>query len=153
VGFSISFIDSLDERPYDDLQVRAARGLLILGASSEGFLANLGEWGREFYQKQWKESLVSLVGGEQKVALITTYSNPLIASHIECWALYRDGDTVHAQNHLLFYDNLGRTFSVESASKFLRERETRDEDGALISEWAVPFEDVRSFTERLVRLT
>ncbi len=150
MGFSIGFVNKSDERPFDDLAVKAARGVLLLGDTTEGFLANLGEWDRATYQAHWRRSLRLLLDGFSKTALITTYSSPSIASHLEWWALYRTGDLVHIQNQLVLYDNLDRAFSVESANSFLKDRETEDEDGAEISEWAIPFRDVESFAKQLL---
>lgn len=148
MAFSIEFSDRLDEQPYDDPQIKAANGILVLGDDFESFLSNLGEWTRERYRTQWMRELSLLMGGASKVALITTYSSPEISSHLELWALYRDEEMVRIQNQLLFYDDLEANFSVENAREFLKNRETKTEDGAPISEWNVSFDEIKHFVDQ-----
>ena len=55
--FSIGFTDEPLEYPYDDIRVPAAPGLLIIGKTMEGLLANLAKWNKETYESQWKSEL------------------------------------------------------------------------------------------------
>jgi hypothetical protein len=102
------------------------------------------------YEAQWLRSLERLVAGDMKVTLITQYVNPAESSNLEWWALYRgEHDLVYVQNHLRFYDQLGGDFSVVDANRFLQERITANEDGNRISEWEVPFTDIKLFVDRI----
>jgi hypothetical protein len=63
--------------------------------------------------------------------------------------MYLVGNTVYFQNHLLFYDQLAKPFSIESPFSFLRGRETTNEDGRRISEWEVSLSEVQAFASTL----
>ena len=80
---------------------------------------------------------------------MTEYVGPEASSKLEWWPLYRLGDTVHVQNHLLFYDQLTEPFSLANAAKFIRDRQTVNEDGLAISEWTVAFSDLEDFARSL----
>jgi len=145
MAFSIGFMDLPLEHPYEDEFTSAARGLILLGESSEEFLANLREWNPEEYRYQWRCSIQNLLDGGHKAVLITTFSSPVNASHLEWWALYREGECIFAQNQLLFFDGIEDRFDPHRAVEFLRERQTVNEDGVPISEWDFSMDDLRSF--------
>jgi hypothetical protein len=145
--FSIRFMDVPPEYPYDDGTTRAARGLIVLGDWREEFLASLGDWTEAEYRQQWARSIQTLLEGNSKAVLIATFSRPTIASHLEWWALYREGENIFVQNQLLFYDQVEGEFDPKHAVEFLRERRTSNEEGLAISEWAVSMNDLRAFAE------
>jgi hypothetical protein len=147
--FSISFMDAPPEHPYENRSTKAARGIIVLGDSTEEFLANLHEWTQAEYREQWRRSIRSLIAGQKRAVLITTFSSPTVASHLEWWALYREGEEVFAQNQLLFFDGLEDEFDASRAVDFLRERQTENEEGLAISEWSVSMHDVRVFGKLL----
>lgn len=148
MAFSISFMNLPLEHPYEDESIKAARGLIVLGDSSEEFLANLREWTEAEYREQWINSIRSLLDGELKAVLITTFSSPTVASHLEWWALYRVGEDVFAQNQLLFFGHVKGEFDSNKAVQFLKDRETRNEEGLPISEWTVSMDDLRLYAEK-----
>jgi hypothetical protein len=143
--FWIGFLKVQLEHPYEDPSTAAARGRIVLRAYGEEFLASLHEWTEATYQKQWRGAIASLIQGEDKAVLITNFNSPAIASHLEWWALYREGETIFAQNQLLFFDDLNREFEASAAVDFLRPRDTKNEEGLPISEWAISMDDLRSF--------
>jgi len=145
MAFAIGFEDAPLEHPYDDASIPAARGRIVLGDWAEEFLANLGEWTPEEYRNQWRRSIQSLLEGQRKAVLITTFSSPKIASHIEWWALYRVGEEVFAQNQLLFFEDIGGKFDTNRAVEYLRERRTENNEGVSISEWNVSVSDLEAF--------
>ena len=145
MAFSIAFQDEPLCYPYDDPATPAACGLLVLGDWKEEFLASLHQWSKEDYEKQWRHAINVLIHGTRKSALITEYISPEAASHLVWWPMHLVGETVFFQNHLLFYDQLERPFFIEDALSFVRDRETMDEDGKRICEWAVNFSDVEAF--------
>jgi hypothetical protein len=145
MAFSISFLKVPPELPYGDATTKAARGLIVLGDFKEEFLSNLREWTQSEYREQWARSIRSLLEGEVKAVLMTTFSSPTVASHLEWWALYREGEHVFAQNQLLFYDDVEGEFDTDSAVEFLRDRQTVNEEGLPISEWSVSMDDLRAF--------
>jgi len=146
--FSISFMDTPPEYPYDDPFAKAARGAIVLGGFREEFLASLGEWTEEGYRQQWKRSIRSLLDGERKAVLITTFSSPTSASHLEWWALYREGEKVLVQNQLVFFKDIQGVFDVNRAVDALREHQSHGEEGTRISEWVVSINELRDFAEQ-----
>ena len=148
MSFSICFTGEPDQYLGDDPNVPYAMGRIVAGELDEGFASTLYEWGKRDYEAQWLHSLERIVAGDMKVTLITQYVNPAESSNLEWWALYRgEHDLVYAQNHLRFYDQLGGDFSVVDANRFLQERITANEDGKRISEWEVPFTDIKLFVD------
>ena len=146
MAFSISFLDAAPEYPYEDAFTKGARGLIVLAEYSEEFLASLGEWTHTQYREQWARSIQRLIEGDAKAVLITTFSSPDVASHLEWWALYREGEDVFAQNQLLLFDDLTGKFDVSRAVEYLRDRQTVNEEGLPISEWRVSMDDLRVFS-------
>ncbi len=59
--------------------------------------------------------------------------------------MYVVGNAVFIQNHFLFYDQLAEPFSAQNQFSLLRDRQTTDEEGNKISEWAVDVSDVEEF--------
>ena len=149
MAFSICFTGEPDQYLGDDPNVPYAMGSIVAGGLDEGFASTLYEWSKSDYEAQWLRSLEQLIVGSTKVVLITQYVNPSESSNLEWWALYRgEDDMVYVQNHLRFYDQLGSDFSVADASKFLAERITVNADGNRISEWEVPFTEIKLFVDR-----
>jgi hypothetical protein len=149
MSFSICFTGEPDQYLGDDPNVPYAIGHIVAGELDQGFTSTLYEWGKTDYEAQWSRSLERLVAGDMKVTLITQYVNPAKSSNLEWWALYRgEHGLVYVQNHLRFNDQLG-DFSVADANRFLQERITANEDGNRISEWDVPFTDIKVFFDRI----
>jgi hypothetical protein len=102
------------------------------------------------HEAQWLQSLERFINGDKKTVLITQYLNPTQPSNLEWWALYRgDDDVVYVQNQLRFCDQLAEGFTVAEANKFLGERITVNEEGNRISEWEVPFSEIRLFVDKM----
>jgi hypothetical protein len=121
----------------------------VAGELDEEFHADLHDWGKQEYETQWLQALDGLLQGEQKAVLIIRYVNQKQSDNLEWWALYRDDDTVHVQNHLPFYAAFDREFSVAEASSFLHDRVTVDENGNRISEWDVPLKEIQLFVAQI----
>jgi hypothetical protein len=147
MAFSISFINAPLEYPYEDASAKATRGLIVIGNFREEFLSNLREWTQAEYREQWSRSIRSLLEGERKAVLITTFSSPTIATHLEWWPLYREGENIFVQNHLLFYKDVDGEFDANRAVDFLMDRQTENEEGLPISEWSVSMDELRAFAE------
>jgi len=149
--FSISFTDDPPDYLYDDPQIPSQSGLLVLGKTIEGFSSNLGTWDKSQYEDQWLSQLSSLVQGSRKVALVVSFNNPAFGSNFEIWALYREGEIVHLQNHLPWYDSFPAAFDISTISDHLREREVNSSEGSPISEWRLPVRDFELFLRRASR--
>ena len=143
LAFMICFTD--EPNTYTDEDSTWAIGQIVAGELNERFHANLHEWDKQAYESQWLQSVEGLLRGDQKAVLITYFVNQRESSNLEWWALYRDGDTVHIQNHSPWYDSFDREFSVAEASSFLHDRVTVDADGNRISEWDVPLREIELF--------
>lgn len=146
--FSIGFTEEPLQYPYDDANIPAAAGRLLLVKSIEEFLANLSIWGKSDYESHWTRELKALVEGTPKVALVVSYDDPKAASNMEIWRVYRDGELAHFQNQLLPYSNLPQQFEVSKMSQYIHDRVVRNEEGKQISEWDVPIRDIESFVRR-----
>lgn len=123
-------------------------GLLTIGDYREGFAACLYRWNKKDYESQWREATRNLLEGRDRAALIVEYVGHE-AWKLEWWPMYRVGETVFLQNHLLFFDQLARPFSIDDPYSSLKDRETVDEDGNRISEWSVNFSEIESFARSL----
>jgi hypothetical protein len=145
MSFSIKFLNEPLLYPFDDVNTPAASGVLIIGDSKEGFVSSLYQWSKQQYETQWKQAVRILLEGNSKAALITEYLSPDAASHLQWWAMYREGETVYLQNHLLFYDQLEKPFSIENPYESLQDRETISQEGQQISEWSVSILEIEQF--------
>lgn len=143
MAFSISFLDE----PLDDLNgAPGAWGRIELGDFQERFLANLSAWSVRDYETHWKEQLACLLTGAERIALITLFQRPADNAHLEWWALYREGKTVHAQNQIrIFEEHIVGPFSLECALNSLSDRQTVSDEGDKISEWQIEIGDIERF--------
>ena len=124
-----------------------AVGTIVLGEDRDGFEVSLEWWGRAAYQRQWLEAARRLVNGTDRVMFLVSYDGPDATFHL-AWPAWRDGNRVHVQNWLVLTEQLSTPFDPDAADRFVRDRQTTNEDGEPISEWDVDFEDVRAFVER-----
>jgi hypothetical protein len=143
--FSIGFTNESVEFPYDDPSIPAAPGRLLLGNSTEEFLANLSLWSKSDYESHWTRELKVLVEGKSKVALVVSYDDPKASSNMEIWRVYRDGEWAHFQNQLPWYGDLPHDFDVSKMSQYVQDRVVTTAEGNLISEWDVAIRDIESF--------
>jgi hypothetical protein len=124
-------------------------GEIVIGDLHETFVASLASWTRDDYDRHWRKALERLIAGADRSALITDYveppTHPSDGSYLVWWPLYRDGDTVYVQNHILFFGQLSQPFSSERPWDSVRDRETVNEDGQKISEWATTIEEIKYF--------
>ena len=145
MAFSIAFTAEPLCYPYEDPTTPAASGLLTFGATKETFLSSLYEWTRKDYEQQWRQAIAAILFQKSKAALITSYGSPDNATHLEWRPMYVVGSTVY----LLFYDQLPKPFSIENAFRFLRDRQTTNEEGKRISEREVSLAELEDFARSL----
>jgi hypothetical protein len=122
-----------------------ARGDLTLGTFSEDFESSLSYWSPTDYQRQWIIAATRLADGESTSAFITSLDDPSHANFIVWWPAWRIGGSVALQNQLLFFDTLTGAFDASDPYAHVRTRKTVSQDGALISEWVVDSEDIRTW--------
>jgi hypothetical protein len=146
MAFSINFTNKPNEYLDDDPSVASAIGRIIAGELDEEFVSSLYEWNEADYRSQWMGSLQRFLNGSDRAVLITFFVNSKESANLQWWALYRGEEgVVHVQNHLPWYENFTREFSIAEAESFLGDRITADEEGHSISEWDVPIRDIESF--------
>jgi hypothetical protein len=124
-------------------------GKIVIGDFQETFAASLRFWTRDDYVRHWRSALEKLISGADRSALITDYveppPRPSANSYLVWWPLYRYGDTVYVQNHILLFEQLIRPFSAECPWDSVRDRQVVNEDGQNISEWATTVGDIKYF--------
>jgi CdiI N-terminal domain len=143
--FSIKFLEKPLIYPFDDAKTPAASGELTMGQSTEGFYSSLYQWSTQNYEKQWSDAIRVLLGGALKAALIVEYLSPDVASQLEWWAMYREGEVVYFQHQLVFYRQLTNPFSLDAPFASLRDRQTINQEGQQISEWSVSLSEIEQF--------
>jgi hypothetical protein len=148
--FSIGFTDEALEYPFEDTSIPAAPGSLVLGSSTEGFLANISLWEKADYESHWNRELEALVSGSSKVGLVVSYDNPKASSNLEIWRVYRDGEWAHFQNQILPYSHLPADFDISEISQYIQDRVVITAEGNKISEWDVLISDIESFLARFL---
>src|ERR1051326_4178063 len=146
--FLIEFTDEPLEFPYDDTSIPAAPGKVVLGKSTEEFVANLSLWSKSDYESHWARELKALVEGSSKVALVVSYDDPKASSNMEIWRVYRDGEWAHFQNQLPFYSDLPHNFEISKMSEYIQDREVITAEGNRLSEWDVAVRDIELFLQR-----
>ncbi len=138
--FSIRFVNDAEALPPAD----AAYGRIEIGEFSERFVSDVSLWTRADYERQWRKAAL-LIQDSDRAAMITSLTAPSSANFIRWWVLYREGDGVILQEQILFFDELTARFDPEAPERFVKERETRSEDGQMISEWTTSREALRAF--------
>jgi hypothetical protein len=141
--FSISFVDYTLPSYKVDEQTRL--GLICIGDLKEHFIAPLSCWSENDYKVHWRQSLERVVADETTSALIVSMHDPVTANLITWWPMYRIGEIIYFQNHLLFLEKLTAPFDVISPYKSVEERQTITEDGNKISEWEVSVQSIKNF--------
>ena len=124
-------------------------GKIVIGDFQETFAASLASWTREDYNRHWRKALEKLISGTDRSAVITDYveppAHPSAESYLVWWPLYRDGDTVYVQNHVLFFGQLTQPLSPERPWDSVRDRQLIDEEGQKISEWTTTVDEIKHF--------
>ena len=143
------FLINLDSEVFESDGDLVVSGALKIGEVNESFHASLSYWDKGRYLSQWKYALKRLLNGEQRSAVVTTMYDPSKANFIFWWVMYLVGDSVYVQNHVLFLDELDRAFDETDLYGFIPERETRSEDGEMISEWMVALSAIKKCYELL----
>ena len=145
MAFSISFLDAPLEYLEDDPAIPSAIGKIVIGNFEEEFASSLFEWSRTDYEGQWRNAVQAILHGESKAALIVEYISPLKSNKLVWWPMYRFGESIHIQNHILFFDQHPEVFSLDRAFSFLPDCRETNEDRVSISTWTTSLADLRNF--------
>ena len=136
-------IDLLDESTSDIESARS--GLITIGSYVERFVAALDYWDVTTYRCHWQQAVTRIVQGAVTSTLITSMYDPVVANFIYWWPMYRVGQTVQFQNHILFLKELGTPFDPNDPFCFIPERMIINSDGEKISEWSASIADLECF--------
>ncbi len=138
--FDIAFTSDVPERQPEGWV--GLRGHTRLGAHAENFLAPLGAWQRADYERQWIEAARRLLGPAARAAFFT------VAFRF-WWVMWREGEEVIVQEHLLVPEQLGGLTDWRAAPyQLIGERDAASEDGAPVSEWLLGVTDIAGFLAR-----
>lgn len=138
MAFSIELLDEPD--------IESGRlGLITIGSYLERFVAPIAYWDVIHYRRHWRQATTRIVQGSLTSALITSMYDPAVANFIYWWPMYRLGDTVHFQNHILFLNELQTPFDPNDPFRFVPERLVINSDSEKISEWSTSIEDLVVF--------
>jgi hypothetical protein len=139
-------IDLLEETASSiELGKKANWGLLRIGSYVERFVAAMDYWEVADYRRHWQQALTRIIKTSSNSGLITSMYDPAAANFIYWWPMYRVGDTVYFQNHILFLSELVIPFDPDDPFRFVPERTVVNEDGEEISEWSASIGDLESF--------
>lgn len=140
MAFSIELLDE----PASDTQ-SGRLGLITIGSFVERFVAAIEYWDVTRYHRHWQQAIIRTVQGAARSALITSMHDPTAANFIYWWPMYRLGDAVHFQNHILLLNELKTPFDPNDPFRFVPERVIINNDGEKISEWSASIADLEFF--------
>lgn len=137
-GFDIRFIAGQPESLAEFLGEGAIglRGRITLGDYDEEFVALLGEWTREDYERHWRHAARRMVEGADRTAFFSS------AFEFR-WTLWREGEAVYAQEHFLCAGGFPEPFDPADLYAHIQDRRTSG-----VSEWRLRFADVVAFAAR-----
>jgi hypothetical protein len=138
--FSIKFIADIENS-----RRGVARGIISIGKYQEEFESELGFWNCVDYMKHWDSSIRRLTEGAEKSVLVTSITEPLQSNFLFWWPMYRIGEFVYVQNHVLLLKELTKPFEISRLIDFVPERETTNESGESISEWSLKVSELEEF--------
>ena len=140
--FSIDQVKDTNEL-IDSVEYREFK--IKIGDFEESLLLPLCCWSIEKYKHHWSKQLKQFYfDKKEKTCLITEMYDPSTANFVRWWILYRVNDDVFFQEQVLFLEDIKGPFSVDDAELYIPEREIINEDGEEISEWVVPFEQLKN---------
>jgi hypothetical protein len=143
--FAIKIIDT-NIQEFDDIPY--CLGEIQIGNFRETFTIPVDYWTMQDYEKQWRAGIERIKMYDQS-CLIFEMEDPTKAPLANTWVLYKDGDVVHIQNHLLFGKRFSTMlkkkgpFTMQTCYNFIKTRNTISKStGMKISEWDIDLEAV-----------
>ena len=121
-------------------EVPCARGKITIGDFDERFNIALEYWSIDDYKRQWQEGL-ERIKTHSMSCLVTYVQNPNDAPFIDWWPMYKIGNKIHVQNHMLFAHlyrkRIGnKEFTPDTCYDFIPSRKQKEK----VSEWVVELE-------------
>jgi hypothetical protein len=112
-----------------------AGGVLRVAAASLPFIVDLSVWRISDYERQWRVAIDRMARGAPTTALVTGYAGRDTRPH-SMWALWRDGDFVYVQPHIVVPRAQDDPFDPGTPEAHLGAR-VGPEHGLPIAEWRV----------------
>lgn len=112
-----------------------AGGVLRVAAVSLPFIVDLSVWRISDYERQWRAAIDRVARGAPATALVTGYAGRDSRPH-SMWALWRDGDFVYVQPHIVMSDVSDPPFNPRAPEAHVGAR-LGPEHGLPIAEWRV----------------
>jgi CdiI N-terminal domain len=141
MSFSVEFEeDDFDPPPEGNLLAR-----ITVGAFTERLLVLTTFWDADQYREHWTLALRRLVHDGADSCLLTSVADPSSSRMLYWWPMYRDGKTVHFQEHMLFFDQLRVPFDIRDPYASIPPRRVVDDDGEALFEVSISVDDIHSF--------
>jgi hypothetical protein len=117
---------------------------IIIGGFTERLHIPISYWSLEDYKKNWISSLAQGIDNKKHSALAVSMHEPDFTNFIFVWVVYYHGDVACIQNKIIFLDEC-QNFTPDTINDFIGERETINEDGMKVSEWATNLNSIITF--------
>ena len=140
MAFSIELLDELAPDPQS-----GRLGLITIGSFVERFVAAIEYWDVTQYHRHWQQAIIRTVQGAATSALITSMHDPAAANFVHWWPMYRLGDAVHFQNHILLLYELKIAFDPNDPFRFVPERIIINSQGERVSEWSASISELECY--------
>jgi hypothetical protein len=121
---------------------------IIIGDFTERLHIPISYWFLEDYKMNWISSLTQGINNKKHSALAVSMYEPGFTNFIFVWVVYYHGDVAFVQNKIIFLNEC-QNFTPETINDFVSERETHNEDGIRISEWATDLNSIITFLASL----
>lgn len=141
----MKFCIELDDDESDPALEGAFQGCIKIGSFEESFVSSRLFWSADQYREHWHDAVKRVVREGKDSCLITSIADPGNSTRLYWWPMYRDGDTVHFQNSICFFDQLPVPFDVDNPYASVSPRERTSEDGEELSEWDIHVDDLEDF--------
>lgn len=120
------------------------KGQIEIADFIEYFDSPLDWWSVKDYELQWKEGLERLLDYDTS-CLVVAINNPHCRKFIEWWPMYKIGNKIHIQNHIIidsiYEQRIGnKSFAIQTCYSFIPQYRSHTEDGNKISEWVVDWD-------------
>lgn len=122
--------------------VMCCTGEIFINSFKETFEMPIEWWSLKDYQQQWHEGL-RRIKNENNSCLVTEVENLEESPRVSIWPLYKVGDIVFIQQHMLFGNTFKKQlkdmpFTPKTCYNFICKRERLSDDGITpISEWKI----------------
>ncbi|MXP61348.1 hypothetical protein [Pantoea sp. Taur] len=121
---------------------------IIIGDFTERLHIPISYWSLGDYKRNWISSLNQGIDNKKHSALAVSMYDPEFTNFIFVWVAYYHGDEAYFQHKIIFLNEC-QNFTPENINNFIGERETHNNDGMRISEWATDLNSVITFLASL----